>query len=338
MAPTSIMAGLKPIAHPARAALLRPLLRIGPEAARLDRVRTGNFDAARADHLEQIAGTFVAGYNVMFDADPLQALADVLSQTPRDMRGFLVEGAGMGAAIRDGMTPGHRHLSALSAAHGGEYGYLIEVGAGWALARMPWLGRKLFRALPPQLFSLVLDGRGFHDTFFRPARQIAVLKALRSGVNARAYDQGIGRALWFVTLARVEIVLDRIGAADPIRRGDLLAGLGLAMAYAGPARPDEWAQVLGRFASHARQYQQGIAFAAAAQVAGGHVSENLIRICSAVLDRTAHDIAAEVESLHPKEKPAVRRAALRRYEVWRRSVQDLMPGVSTAQNPERDMI
>ncbi len=313
---------------------LRPVMVLPPEAASLDRVRTGKYDTKRAAHLESIACAFVEGYNLMLGSYALAALRARLGQVPPALRGFLVEGAGMAAAIRDGLSTGHQHLQALNGAFGGEYRYLVQVGAGWAMARLPWLGRKVFSGLPPENFSLSLDGHGFHDTFFHPERLKGGQLARGRSLSARSYDRGIGRALWFVALGRTDLVASHIDDIDENRRGDLLAGLGLAMAYAGPADPGECAKILHRFSKHRPAYLQGIGFAAAARIDAGHVTANLAAICDAVLGRSAEEVAALVEAHHPKSRPVSRNEALAVFEVWRSAVQHRLAADETRSSDE----
>ena len=53
---------------------------------------------------------------------------------------------------------------------GSRHAYMIHVGVGWAIARVPWLRRNFDHAvghLDPLLCWLAADGNGFSDFYFR---------------------------------------------------------------------------------------------------------------------------------------------------------------------------
>jgi len=312
-----------------RASPLATFLSLNPSATSLERLRSGVFDSGIYAHLQSVADTFAEGYNEMFRADPIGRLEHALARTPLALQGFLVEGAAMGAMIRDALRARPVCTEQLCAAYGDRFGYLIQVGAGWALARMPWLGRRLFRTLPPDLYALSLDGRGFHDAFFRPERHAGGALARGSGLAARAYDQGIGRALWFVSLGRAELALAHVATFAPARRGDLASGLGLAMAYAGPASEQTCLTVLESLPEHRNDIAQGVIFAAAAHAAACHRSPNLERVCRLLAGMTIAEASAFADQTRPDQKPATRAQALALYQCWRRATQDKIASASS---------
>src|SRR5262249_3287757 len=148
-----------------------------------------------------------------------------------------------------------------------EHRYMIYVGAGWAVAR---LKRSLARAVKrrdPLLGWLVADGWGFHQTYFFPAQWGSGQKRMAAGAGylARAVDQGIGRALWFVAGADPERVANRIGRFAFDRHADLWSGVGLAATYAGGCAPHELPALVELAGEHRPQLAQGAAFAVTAR-------------------------------------------------------------------------
>ena len=77
--------------------------------------------------------------------------------------------------------------------------------------------------------------------------------------SARAIDQGIGRALWFVGGTDADVVADLIAAYPAHRRGDLYAGAGLAATYAGAADEEELRRLAERAGEHRLRLAQGSA-------------------------------------------------------------------------------
>ncbi|QFT32208.1 hypothetical protein FIV00_17085 [Labrenzia sp. THAF82] len=300
------------------------VLKLPPEMASLDRLKSGSFDQNRFKQLEAITSTFVRGYNLMFDRGAVVNLTTAFRDTPAERRGFLVEGAAMGACIRDGLSLRRSHLDSLYREYGGEFQYLIQVGTGWALARMPWLGGHIKRRLPLFHFSLTLDGQGFHDTFFHPERLTDGDLRETRGKALKAYDQGIGRALWFVSLCRVDQVSDIVSGFSGDRHNDLLSGLGLALTYTGVASPADCSRLLDRFPEHRGAIAQGAAFAATAHVEAATGNEDSERVCAALAGLPAQACAEIVTRQRPAASPATKANGLHLYEAWRRSVQQTL--------------
>jgi enediyne biosynthesis protein E3 len=115
---------------------------------------------------------------------------------------------------------------------------MLHVGAGWALARLPGCAGAsipLFPSSIPLARWLALDGYGFHQGYFywpESVRRQAVPRGV-NGYARRAFDQGLGRSLWFVEGAETAQIASAISAFPQARRADLWSGVGLACAYAG---------------------------------------------------------------------------------------------------------
>ena len=153
-----------------RSFLFAPLCRLAPDLVSLARFEVIAGAAPARVGLERVTDGFIAGYNAMLEPEALAALRARLAERPAALHGFVVEGAAMGAAIRDGLSLRGGCLDALLSVHGARFGYLIHVGAGWARARLPWRRGAIRGALHPLLNALSLDGQGFHDAFFAPAK------------------------------------------------------------------------------------------------------------------------------------------------------------------------
>ena len=198
---------------------------------------------------------------------------------------------------------------------------MIHVGAGWAYAR---LGRRLPRAiekLDPLLRWLAVDGYGFHEGFFHP--NVTVVKRQRrrplGGYCARAFDQGLGRSLWFVEGAGVDAIAGIISSFESVRRPDLWAGVGLAAAYAGGVGGAELERLRDRAAlDHSGELAQGAAFAARANQLAGNPTAHLELACQ-VLCRCSWERAAAVTEETLQELPDD--GPVPAYEVWRGRIQ-----------------
>ena len=94
-------------------------------------------DASRL-RLERIGATFLTGYGYAAEARTAAEAEQRLELLDREVRGFGYEGAAMGFAIRDGLPiGGSTHVAQLLAGRGRRHAYMVYIGVGWAMARLP---------------------------------------------------------------------------------------------------------------------------------------------------------------------------------------------------------
>lgn len=276
-------------------------------------------------HLEQVGRTFVEGYHMALAETAAQRLAVQLGEVESQWRGFAFEGAAMGLALVDSLVPWKSNRFAdFLAGPGAAHAYMVHVGFGWAAARVPWLRRNIVRhteKFDPLLRWLILDGYGFHQAFFHAEEHIqrqAVPRQL-SGYSRRAFDQGLGRCLWFVAGADSDRIAATIGAFAPQRRADLWSGIGLACTYAGGVDRS----AIDALAAAEPQYQldlaQGAAFAAKARQRAANMGAHTELACEVLCGMSADEAAAITDECLPElpcddAQPA--------YEHWRRRIRE----------------
>lgn len=274
------------------------------------------------ERLEYIGETFVYGYHAALAEDEIQALVETLECVPLEGRGFAYEGAAMALALLDRLTPwrGDRLDALLNSTTGTAHAYMVHVGAGWTLARVPGGVTRLLSRLDPLLRWLALDGYGFHEGYFHSRASVEGQRVPRrlSGYARRAFDQGLGRSLWFVRGAEVVRIAETVGAFPIARQADLWSGVGLACAYAGGIEREAIAALRGYAGSYAPQLAQGAAFAAQARQRAGNPVAPTEMAC-AVLCGLSAAAAAKVTDTALERLPAdgVEPA----YEVWRQRIQ-----------------
>ena len=307
----------------------RRLLMPGP--AEVSFVRRGFHASAPAARqlLERSAGQFLVGLGHGLGGDDGRLVHRSLAAVDRPLRGFAHEGAAMGLAVTDALTPGRgRRLADFAAGPAVDHIYMVHVGSGWAMARLP---RPLWRraVLPdPLLRWLALDGYGFHQAYFATDRYVRQQRPVTvhppwpdpSGYAARAADQGIGRALWFVFGADVERLAAQIDAFEADRRPDLWAGTGLAATYAGGVDAVDLDRLVKLAAGYRPHLAQGSAFAAQARrrarLITGHTGDAVRVICGTGVDEAAGITQATLAGLPAADGPVPA------FELWRRRIQD----------------
>lgn len=319
------LAVARPSPQRARLPLLRFLLGLSPDAARVARRGFRCDDEDVRARLEAVGTAFLEGYHAALErpAGGAAALGARLDALPRELVGFAYEGAAMGLALAARLLPWRRgDWEAFMLGPGARHVYMVHVGAGWALAVWP-LGRaRALDRLDPLLRWLALDGFGFYHGYFGVRRYVDAAQPprLARGYVRRAFDQGLGRALWFAEGAHVERVTARIARFDVRRRADLWSGVGLACAYAGGASDDALETLASRGAAYAGELAQGAAFAAEARRLAGNLVPHTERACH-VLCGTSAAAAAEVARGALAGLPGVRAGdGSHAYEEWRRRI------------------
>jgi hypothetical protein len=121
------------------------------------------------EHLETVGKTFLIGYHAALDDEPVEVLGARLREVDIDWQGFAFEGAAMGLSLLDRLSLMGRgkRIPQFLASAGQGHSYMIHVGVGWAMARIPWGRRREVFRLDPLLRWLAVDGYGFHEGFFR---------------------------------------------------------------------------------------------------------------------------------------------------------------------------
>ena len=242
-----------------------------------------NGNAARSAYFEKIIQSFVEGYNAALEAYVAKEVRQSIETIQPGLRGFAAEGAAMGSAIRSCVPFSQCRLHSIIEEIKPDFDYLAHVGIGWAIARVPWKARTIRSMLDPIHHWLTYDGLGFHDFYFYHRQVLAGWRRGLTGYSARVYYQGVGRALWFVAGGSIIDAIGLIVSFPSVRHNDLWAGLGLAMAYAGPIDGEDVVTALNSATINRRHYAQGVAFACEAHVRAGHVPTHTVWLLELLL-------------------------------------------------------
>ena len=295
------------------------------------RLFDGQFAAQQ--HLEAAGRAFVDGYNAALAEPQADRLATELNDASAMYRGFAFEGAAMALALFDCLTPWNRgRLQAfIDSPAGDAHRYMLYIGAGWAIARIPWRRRNFEQAIErhhPLFRWLALDGYGFHQGFFHPSEYLnrQTVPRRMSPQAAQVFDQGLGRSMWFSHGAEAKRIADRVSAFPADRREDLWSGVGLAASYAGGVERgvlDELRERAGVYAAH---MAQGTAFAAKARNRADNMVETTELACDVFCGCSADEAAAITDDCLrdlPEDGPEPA------YAVWRARIRQCFETAAT---------
>jgi enediyne biosynthesis protein E3 len=308
--------------------LLRPLLRIADTEISFVRRGFRGGDPRAVANVEAVGAAFLAGYHTALQAASVSDAIQQLESTDAAMRGFRYEGAAMSLYLLDRLLPGRRdRFDTFLSTRGADHIYMAYVGAGWAHARLPFGLRGALARRDPLLRWLMLDGYGFHQGFFHWHSSVdgrQQVPARVQGYARRAFDQGLGRSLWFVEGHDPERITATLARFAPQRRADLWAGVGLAATYAGGVERGALEQLRTLAGADAAWLAQGSAFGAAARNHAGNLVPHNDLACEVFCRMPAADAAArvdEVRTLLPADRPDQPA-----YELWRQRTRDAVHG------------
>jgi hypothetical protein len=280
---------------------LSPLLSISDREVDCERRGFAVPSNARRARLEEVGRSFLRGYHNALSAKTAQALIKMNDTLDPLFRGFAHEGSAMALTLLDVLSiGGHRCEAQINT--NPQYRHLMYVGVGWAWARLKKRPAAPAKWADPLLGWLSYDGFGFHEGYFHP--QNAFEKQQRvtfvSPQATRAFDQGLGRSLWFVKGMDPQLIRDAIARMHVSRHGDLWSGVALAAAYAGSVEKTELEALRNHASAFRREVAQGAAFAAKARVSGNCVPEHTELACQVLCGVGAQE-AAEVTDLAQQE-------------------------------------
>ena len=272
--------------------------------------------------LEAAGGTFAKGYILALEHGSPDLIGPDLKLIEPELRGFGFEGASMGFALLDRLTPWRRdRISRFLGGDGNAHAYMVHVGIGWVWARLPLNFRRLKKGLDPILSWLAFDGWGFHEGYFHWPKYIAGKSAPKKlcGYEHRVFDQGLGRSFWFVNGGDLERIARAISNFAPGRRPDLWSGIGLAATYAGTISEGLLGELHVKSGPYQPHLAQGAAFAAKARQRAGNLTDYTSLATTVLCNMSAQEAAQlcdkTLENLtDDTDEPA--------YEIWRKRIQN----------------
>jgi enediyne biosynthesis protein E3 len=304
--------------------IARPLLRLSPDEVTFAKRRFHDPGPELRLRLEGVGQAFRAGYHAALGQDEPEPLGARLAEIPAAMRGFAYEGAGMALALQDALSIRRRdRVERFLAGPGDPHVFLVIIGAGWVLARLPLSVERLLARFDPLFRWLALDGYGFHEGYFRWPRSVVERRtpAKLSGYARHGFDQGLGRSLWFVCGGEVDRIAAAIRGFATERQTDLWSGVGLACAYAGGRSAEEMRRLAAHAGEHDHALGQGAAFAAVARQRAGNQALHTELACQVLCGLSAAAAAAlsdEVRAGLPPDDPAP--DGVPAFEIWRRRI------------------
>ncbi|MEX2589705.1 MAG: DUF1702 family protein, partial [Chitinophagales bacterium] len=162
---------------------------------------------------------------------------DFLNQSDKKFISVAFEGASSGIAKKalENENPDLNNWLTYAEKAGDMHASQIYVGMGWAIAEKGLDINVFLGKFSPLMQGKVLDGFGYYHGLLRRRRFIKGL-ALPDSISAEqllAFDQGIGRSLWYTAKGDLDLLIKMQQNFPEERQKAIWRGIGLAAAYVG---------------------------------------------------------------------------------------------------------
>lgn len=279
--------------------LKKSLLTVSPMEASFERRKFDSLDSPARANLEEVLRVFISGYNLTLAIQDHELLARRFEKEfDSHYAGFAFEGAGMCYALLDLLVPRKTsRLRAFTDTAGRRHDYIATVGAGFAIARLPYGLRVLDRytdKLDPLVAWCVLDGYGFHQGVFHHRLFVDECKeppAALADYGKQLFDAGVGRSIWWVKGASPLLIRQTIDRFREERRSELWHGVGVACTYAGGVGEEVLTALLELSGNYQADFLSGIPFAARMRQKGENPSPSTDLACGLLLKMTSDQAA-----------------------------------------------
>jgi len=284
-------------------------------------------DTAAKRELRYTSTALVDGYNMALEQGLSPSLMEYLQTFELDLLGFAYKGAGMGLTLLDYLSPGNQRRFQQFVAENPEHVQLAHIGAGIVISVLKRdAGYSVADMLPFNRWWAI-DGFGFYDgvsNWKRSLQQQAVPKQLK-GYTRRAFDQGLGRSIWFLYNVDIDKVVNQVHCFLPSRHADLWSGIGLASTYTGGVDRNTLEAV--KLAAGA--YASDVAVGSALAANGRYTAKNIVDhtnlassvFCGAAAEETAKlTIRVSQELTVDPSEPV--ETGLPVYEIYRQGIRD----------------
>jgi hypothetical protein len=206
---------------------------------------------------------------------------DHLDNVDQEFRAVAYEGIAMGLAVKDFADRSLKRWRNFVRSSDACYAPHVHVGLGWAAAKQRLSSLMFLDILEPLMLARVFDGLGYYEGTFR-AQQALTKKIYPDCVQAEnfaAFDQGLGRSLWYSAQGNVEKIKDAVKSFEESRQAHLWRGVGVAAVFVGKYSENQLYELLEAASINKIQLGIGAAIVANARISTGTLSEDVEQAC-----------------------------------------------------------
>ncbi|MGQ0828287.1 MAG: DUF1702 family protein [Bacteroidota bacterium] len=275
-----------------------------------------------AIQIEKIKTIFQSANNFSTGQNDPGVLIEYLEIVDQEFRPIAYEGASMAIALKD-LSKGDALDSWHSFIENSEtiYTPYIHAGLGWAIAQQNRDASTFLKTLVPLMRFRVLDACGYYDGVFKQRQTIKNLQRSPQGQKLpevlqeelfEAYDQGIGRSLWYNYRGEEEKITERLKNFSPSRHSSLWRGIGIACVNVGGCDEAQLRSLLSCAGEHAIQLALGAILVSRSRIQTKNLTSDIELACRLWCNMAPE----EAMMLSIKTEPSVSVNPDDVYKVW----------------------
>lgn len=242
--------------------------------------------------LRKTSSVMIDCYNSAVELGFSPELSDRLHQQEQDFQGTAHLGAGMGLILLDFLTPGQSTRFQSFIDKHPTHVNLIHIGAGVAMQVLKKDVVQPLALFPPLQRWWAVDGFGFFDGISNWTQSLEKQQVPRrlQGYAKRAFDQGLGRGIWFIYHTDIHRIAACIQQFPPSRHADLWSGVGLASTYTGGPHKAELLKLRDIAGGYVSDVALGVALAANAKYLEKSITDHTDVACSIFCNQSAAEV------------------------------------------------
>ncbi len=263
--------------------------------------------ASVKDKIELVQHTFKGAKDKASSTADLTQLNEWLLNSPNEFISVAYEGASMGIAIKCMQeTNSLDHWNKFYHNFGLKHSSQIHVGLGWAFSEINLYFTDVDVTIDPILKCRVLDGYGYYEGIFKRRQSIRTqqVPAHLSDLELRAYDQGLGRSLWYISQGEVEKLVKIINLFSKERHHDLWRGIGIAVAYVGGIEALSVQQLIKESAEYLAAFKSGVCLLIQSRFKANTIVADTKSICDLLFDIDCSSINDQLIKLEEETNSA----------------------------------
>jgi len=173
----------------------------------------------------------------------------------------------------------------------------VHIGLGWALAQENKSPLPYLHTLDPVMRYRVLDGSGYYEGMFRHRQRVKNQYSpdYLQGAALQAYDQGMGRSLWYNYLSDPLKMAEVIGKFAPARHADLWRGVAIACTYVGGFDKNLLLDLYAAAKQFQVQLSAGVALAARSRLLAHTLTADIELACITLCNASTEETVALTE-------------------------------------------
>jgi enediyne biosynthesis protein E3 len=221
-------------------------------------------------------------------------LQEHLESVDSEFRSVAYEGVAMGLAVKDLFEGTLQRWRVFMRNTRQEYLPHVHVGLGWAIAKQKLPSLIFIDSIQPLLRSRVIDGIGYYDGTFKQTQSVG--NKLRPDCillnDCSAYDQGLGRSLWYSCKGDVEKIKLMVQSFPESRQSHLWRGIGIASIFVGKCADSSLQMLKIAAANHSVQLGMGAAIVAKARMETKTITQDVDNACRKWCDLSAGQVTS----------------------------------------------